>query len=243
MRQGIGAPVPFLHLACARLNVNGCLSSIRIEVARLKNSNGRTSGCRHGNALHAARPEQGRRGRILPICAALPVRRLLVPSHGHSRIAPVRRIQPFSGRNIAVAARADPRQARPIHPLYAFLLAAAVPLFLGGLLSDLAYGATAEIQWSNFAAWLIAGAMVFTGFALLWSFIALLRARGGRRWPLVGFVLLLAAFAIGLIDSFVHARDAWAVMPAAPILSAIVTLIAVVAAWWGFSTLRPGEPK
>jgi uncharacterized membrane protein len=155
----------------------------------------------------------------------------------------VRRIQPFSERNVALAASADPRQARPIHPLYAFLLAAAVPLFLGGLLSDLAYGATAEIQWSNFGAWLVAGAMVFTGLALLWSLIALVRARGGRKGPLVAFILLLAAFAIGLVDSFVHARDAWAVMPAAPILSAIVTLIAILAAGWGFSTLRSGDSK
>ena len=48
-----------------------------------------------------------------------------------------------------------------------FLLSAAVPLYLGGLLSDLGYGNTAEPQWANFAAWLIAGAMVFTGLGLL----------------------------------------------------------------------------
>lgn len=125
-----------------------------------------------------------------------------------------------------------------IHPVYAFLIAGAVPLFLGALLSDLAYGSSAEVQWSNFAAWLLVGAIVFTGLALLWAFIALLRKGAWRGRPLLSFVLLLALFAIGLIDSFVHARDAWAIMPAAPIFSAIATLIAGLAAIIGLSTLR-----
>jgi uncharacterized membrane protein len=137
-----------------------------------------------------------------------------------------------------VAVTAGARQAGPIHPLFAFLLAGAVPLFLGALLSDLAYGSSAEIQWSNFAAWLIQGAMVFTGFALLWSLVALLRARPRRGWPLLCFVLLLAAFGLGIVDSFVHARDAFAIIPAAPILSGIVTAIVILAALVGFSTLR-----
>jgi uncharacterized membrane protein len=138
---------------------------------------------------------------------------------------------------------AEPRRPSPIHPLFAFLLAAAVPLFLGGLLSDLAYGSTAEIQWSNFAGWLIAGAMVFTGFALLWSAIALLRTRPRRGRPLLVFVLLLAAFILGFINAFVHARDAWAIMPQAPILSAVVTAIVILATWLGFSNLGAGEVR
>ncbi|MBW8784241.1 MAG: hypothetical protein JF593_06335 [Novosphingobium sp.] len=118
------------------------------------------------------------------------------------------------------------------------MLAGTVPLFLGGLLADLAYGSTMEMQWSNFAGWLIAGAMVFTGFALLGALIALIRVRRG--WPLLCFVLLLAAFVLGLIDSFVHARDAWAMMPDATILSAIVLVVAILATWAGFASLRAG---
>ena len=75
-----------------------------------------------------------------------------------------------SNRNYAIA----------IHPVHATLLVAAVPLFLGGLLSDLAYSSNYQIQWSNFAAWLLAGAMVFTGFAFLWSVIDLVRTRPRR---------------------------------------------------------------
>jgi uncharacterized membrane protein len=137
-----------------------------------------------------------------------------------------------------VAVTAEGPRARPIHPLFAFLLAGAVPLFLGGLLADLAYGNSAEPQWANFAAWLIAGGMVVTGFALLWAFIALIRARRRSGGPLLHFGLLLATFALGLVDSFHHARDAWAIMPAAPILSGIVALVAALACAAGLSTLE-----
>ena len=138
----------------------------------------------------------------------------------------------------------DPGRVKPIHPIFAFLLAAAVPLFLGGLLSDVAYSKTAEPQWSNFAAWLIVGAMVFTGCALLAALITLIRARPRWvGWPLLCFLLLLAAFVLGLLNSFVHARDAWAIMPDAPIYSSITTLIALLAAVVGFSRLRQGKPK
>jgi uncharacterized membrane protein len=142
-----------------------------------------------------------------------------------------------------VAVTADARPARAIHPLFAFLLACPVPLFIGALLADLAYGSTAEIQWSNFAAWLIVGAMVFTALALLWSLVALVRARPRRGSALVCFVLLLAAFVLGLVDSFVHTHDAWAVMPAGPILSGIVSAIVVLAAFVGFWSLRSGAGR
>ena len=98
-----------------------------------------------------------------------------------------------------------------IHPLHAFLLVLSVPLFLGGLLSDWAYSASYEIQWTNFASWLIAGGLVFAGFALLWAFIDLLR--GDRRWrgrPLIYFLVLLAAWVLGFVNALVHAKDAWA---------------------------------
>jgi uncharacterized membrane protein len=135
-----------------------------------------------------------------------------------------------------VSATGDHGPARPIHPVFAFLLAAPVPLFLGAWLADWTYANSMEIQWSNFAAWLIVGAMVFTGLALLAALVGLVRARRG--WRLLCFVLLLAAFILGLFDSFVHARDAWGIMPAAPILSAAATAVAALATLTGFSSLR-----
>ena len=128
---------------------------------------------------------------------------------------------------------------RPLHPLHAFLLAGMVPLFLGVLLSDIAYSQTYEIQWKNFASWLIVGGLVFGGFALLWAVTELIRGERGRRKVLY-FVLLLATWILGFLNALTHAKDAWASMPTALILSVIVAVLAIAASGLGFSTLRTG---
>lgn len=132
----------------------------------------------------------------------------------------------------------------PLHPLHAMLLAFPLPLFLGALLSDWAYSSTYQVQWINFASWLNAGALVFSGLALLWSLIDALRAdnrRGRSKWVLVG--LLVATLAVGLVTALIHAKDAWASMPAGLILSIITLLLAIVSAGTGFSSRRMGEPQ
>jgi uncharacterized membrane protein len=123
------------------------------------------------------------------------------------------------------------------------LLAGSVPLFLGALLSDVAYGQTYQIQWANFASWLIAGALVFSGFALLFALVNLLRAQRKSGRPAVYFLLLLAAWVLGLVNAFQHAKDAYAMMPAGLVLSVIVTLLAVVATWIGLTDLRSRGAK
>jgi uncharacterized membrane protein len=118
--------------------------------------------------------------------------------------------------------------------LHTILLAGTVPLFLGALLSDLAYHSSYQIQWSNFASWLLAGAELFCGLALLAALINLVRARqkGGHT---LYFLLLLATFVLGLVNCFQHAKDAWAVMPAGLVLSVIVFLLSCLAAWVGLA--------
>jgi uncharacterized membrane protein len=142
---------------------------------------------------------------------------------------------------VAAWVAVDRRDGVILSPLHAVLLAGIVPLFLGALLCDWAYGSTYEIQWKNFASWLIVGALVYGGVALLWSLIDLVRAdrRGGR--PLLYFLLLLAAWVLGFINALVHAKDAWASMPAALILSVIVALLAVAATVLGFTANRAGK--
>ncbi|GFM64291.1 hypothetical protein Q1J52_01050 [Pseudomonas lijiangensis] len=125
-------------------------------------------------------------------------------------------------------------------PLHAILLAGTVPLFLGALLSDIAYFKTFQIQWSNFASWLIAGGLVFCGLALLFALVNLIRAEHKAGRPVVYFLLLLGTWVLGLINAFEHAKDAWAVMPSGLVLSVIVTLLSVVAAWIGLTNLRSG---
>ncbi|MCF5723640.1 DUF2231 domain-containing protein [Pseudomonas syringae] len=118
-------------------------------------------------------------------------------------------------------------------PLHATLLAGTVPLFLGALLSDIAYTQTYQIQWANFASWLIAGGLVFGGFAFLFALINLFRTglRAGR--PARYVLLLLAAWVLGLVNAFQHAKDAYASMPTGLVLSAIVLVLTLAATWTG----------
>jgi uncharacterized membrane protein len=131
-----------------------------------------------------------------------------------------------------------PRPVRPLHPLHVVLLVCSVPLFLGGLLADIAYARTYEVQWTNFAAWMIAGAMVFTGLALALWLLEAVRRSFRERHPLIGIGLSMVIFVLGLFNSFMHARDAWASMPSGLVLSLIVTALAVAATW--FSLRAPG---
>jgi len=129
-----------------------------------------------------------------------------------------------------------------IHPVHAILLASTIPLFLGALLSNWAYASTYQIQWTNFASWLVAGGLVFTGLALAWAAVELLRAgrrRSRNAWIYVG--LILATFASGFINALVLAKDAWAAMPAALILSAIVLLLAIAANWAAYADRWEGD--
>lgn len=115
-------------------------------------------------------------------------------------------------------------------PLHALLLAGTVPLFLGAMISDIAYYNSYQIQWSNFAAWLIAGGLVFCGLALLFALANLISARHKTGRPTLYFLLLLVTWVLGLVNAFEHAKDAWAVMPSGLVLSVIVTVLAVVTA-------------
>lgn len=118
------------------------------------------------------------------------------------------------------------------HPLHAILLGGALTLFIATLLSDLAYSASYEIQWKNFSSWLLVGALVLGGLALLWGTVDVFRVshRGVRLfYPLA----LLAAWIVGFINALIHAKDAWASMPEAVILSVIAAVLIVLATGFG----------
>lgn len=130
----------------------------------------------------------------------------------------------------------------PIHPVHAVFLAGVIPLFAGALLSDIAYFRTYEIQWQNFASWLIAGGLVMAGVALVFAFAGLAPA---RRTParVLYLVVLAVTWIIGFFNALHHARDAWASMPAGLVMSVIITLLAIAAAWIAFCPPRLGEPR
>lgn len=118
---------------------------------------------------------------------------------------------------------------RNIHPLHALLLAGTVPLFLGALLTDIAYFQTYEIQWKNFASWLLVGGLVFCGLTMVWALADLIRVESRTRRNAIYLLLLLGVFVFGLINAFVHAGDAWASMPRGLVLS-IIDIVLVLAA-------------
>jgi uncharacterized membrane protein len=131
---------------------------------------------------------------------------------------------------------------KPLHPLHAIILAFPFPLFLGALISDFAYWSTFQIQWANFSAWLIAGGMLAGTLVAPWALIEMLRLRRARsRRPTIYFFLLLSMWMLGILSALVHAKDAWATMPEGLFLSAATALVALIAAWIGYSGFRPVE--
>jgi uncharacterized membrane protein len=98
--------------------------------------------------------------------------------------------------------------------MHAILLFSALPLFLGALLSNWAYAASYQVQWTNFASWLIAGGLVIAGVALLWAVIDIWRSRAARvRRGALYLLLLTSTVVVAFVNSLVHAKDGWAAMP------------------------------
>lgn len=141
-------------------------------------------------------------------------------------------------------ATVQPNRTRPLHPLNALLLAFPIALFSTGLLSDITYLKSAEMQWSNFASWAITGALVLGAPVLLWAAISLFRHRSDqlRTRGLSYFILLLIMWIAGLINAFKHSQDAWSSVGTAGLLLSIVsTLAALVAGWIAYSGARTGR--
>ena len=137
----------------------------------------------------------------------------------------------------------DRRYSQTVYPLHAVFLAGTVPLFAGAALSDAAYASTFQIQWNNFASWLIAGGLVFAGIALIFAIVDLCRAHRRTRGIFLYAMILLATWVLGFFNALLHGRDAWGSMPTGLYLSIIVTVLACIATWLGFYTPRIGGAK
>jgi uncharacterized membrane protein len=132
--------------------------------------------------------------------------------------------------------------ARPLHQLQAVLLASLLPLFLGALISDVTYTRSFHVQWANFSSWLIAGGLFVGGFTVLWAVVDVLRGGAARRKRhAIHLMVLVAMWTLGFVSALVHAKDAWATMPEGLYLTAITSLLALIAVWMGFSRMTDGE--
>jgi uncharacterized membrane protein len=110
--------------------------------------------------------------------------------------------------------------------------------FVGAFVTDIVYWRTAQIQWSNFSAWLITGGLVMGGFAALTGIIDYAgdrRVRAAK--PATPHMLLnIAAYVIELFNIFVHSRDAYtSVVPTGLALSGVTVVLLIVSAWLGAS--------
>lgn len=132
------------------------------------------------------------------------------------------------------------------NPLHAILLAFPVALYPSALLSDITYLSTAEIQWSNFSSWLIAGADFLAGLLLVWAILGLFAGRA-RHAPARGSLYLGAValmFILGVLNAFQHARDGWhSVGTFGLVLSILCTILAFVAAFIAFGSISSVEKR
>jgi uncharacterized membrane protein len=125
------------------------------------------------------------------------------------------------------------------HPIHGILSAFPLALFTGALVADIAYANSANMQWANFAVWMIAGGCVMGVLAALAGIVDALVVRRRRRVRTAGTTFhsvgTAAMLVLGIVNGFIHSRDAWtSVVPTGLLLSAIVTLLAWVTSWQGY---------
>ncbi len=137
----------------------------------------------------------------------------------------------------------SPTSRTLLHPLHALLLAFPIALFSTAVATDITYLNSAEMQWSNFSAWAITGALIMGAPVVLWAVVsAALRFRSASRPALTYLALVAAMWLIGLVNAFQHSRDAWSSVGAfGLILSIVSALCALAAGWIGFSSRDIGR--
>ena len=116
--------------------------------------------------------------------------------------------------------------------VHGIFLAFPIALFSIGVLTDIAYLNTAELQWTNFTAWLNVGGLVFGGLVLLWALIDVILDKAGRRGDLIYLIVLAVMWIVALVNAFKHSQDGWSSVGALGLILSIVSaLLALVAGW------------
>lgn len=124
------------------------------------------------------------------------------------------------------------------HPIHPMLVPIPIACFVGALLTDIAYVASAEIVWANFSAWLLLAGVVFgvlAAIAGLTDFLGNRMVRAKRpAWPhLIGNAVVLI---LAILNLMIHMRDGWtSVWPSGLALSAVTVLILPVTGWLGWA--------
>lgn len=115
--------------------------------------------------------------------------------------------------------------------VHRLLLAFPTALFTSALVTDIAYLRTAEIQWTNFSAWLISGALVFGGATGALAILgAVFSPPELRRRRLIYLGLLAAAWILGLVNAFKHSQDGWSSVGGFGLLLSVLCTVLILAA-------------
>jgi len=124
------------------------------------------------------------------------------------------------------------------HPIHPMLVPFPIVCFIGALVTDIAYYATAEPIWADFSSWLLVVGVIMGVLAAIAGLIDFLGNRLIRAqtpaWPhLIGNLLVLV---LSFFNALIHQRDGWtAVVPTGLILSIIVVLILPITGWLGWA--------
>lgn len=119
------------------------------------------------------------------------------------------------------------------HPLayavYRFFSSFPIACFFLTVLTDVAYWQTTNLIWLHFSEWLLLSGLVFGAVAILIALVALVARWYGPTW--LGFIGQVIAFALAVLNSFIHTADGWtAVIPYGLTVSiATVVVLAVTA--------------
>jgi uncharacterized membrane protein len=117
------------------------------------------------------------------------------------------------------------------------LLPIPIVCFIGALVADLRYvRSDGNLIYLDFSAWLIAAGLLLGAVAGILLLIELFR--GPRRSGWLHFLLLLAAWAIELINSFVHARDGWTAVAGTGLILSIAGAAVILVSGWVWQSLR-----
>ena len=137
-----------------------------------------------------------------------------------------------------------PRQTSSVaarHSLHGRIVPLGAGLLIAAFLTDLLYWRTVEVQWETFSVWLITGGLLLAAISGLALLVDILFRRG-RVISLPMFVLFTAAVVLSIFNVFVHSRDGYtAVVPSGLWLSAVVTLLLILAGVGGWDVLRPAS--
>ena len=128
------------------------------------------------------------------------------------------------------------------HPLHAMLVPIPMACFIGTFVTDLAYWQTANMQWANFSAWLLAVGLLLAAVAAIGGLLDYLFRRraaapyGARGYMGVHVIGYGIAILLAIFNSFIHSRDAYSsVVPDGLILSVLTVLVLLATGWHGWS--------